>query len=359
MMKMNTITKLGWVAAVALSISACSRDNDPTPEIPPSDGTELTLDGGEGGATAENSVFVDLSAAEQKAVKRESWDLGFYTGNQFRVKLNNTSGASAIQLDATDLNSVDENDVDLEELAIPLGTVDEFSLFDDVSGDVNKTVIAEVSNIETDNKVYVINPIGGSHGATIDAENVYKIRVLRSGDDYTLQYAKLNATSYETLTVAKDADYNFNYVSFANGNTTVEPAKADWDFEWTWSLYFGAMPTGAFYPYAFSDLIFVNYLAGVSAAEVLAETVTYADFSEADLVGVTFSTGRNTIGSNWRSTSPATGAKQDLFYLIKDADGNIYKVRFISMGAQSGDTPPADGGKRGYPELEYKLVKRG
>src|SRR5690606_24248256 len=144
------------------------------------------------------------------------------------------------------------------------------------------------------------------HDATIDAENVYKIRVLRSVDDDTLQFSKLNATSYVTLTVAKDADYNFNYVSFANANETVEPAKANWDFEWTWSLYFGAMPTGALYPYAFSDLIFVNYLAGVSAAEILAETTAYADFTEADLTGVTFSSGRNTIGSNWRSTSPAT-----------------------------------------------------
>ncbi len=358
-MKMNTITKFGWVATIAFAISACSRDADPTPDIPPSEGTEMTLDGGEGGSSAQNSVFVDLSAAMQSSVKRESWDLGFYSGSQFRVKLNNTSGASAIQVDATDLNDVDENTLDLEDLAIPLGTPGEFSLFDDVSGDITKTVIAEVSSTEAENKVYVVNPIGGSHGATIDADKVYKIRILRSGDDYTLQYAKLNASSYETLTIAKDANYNFKYVSFVSGEVTVEPAKADWDFEWTWSLDAGTMPTGATYPYGFSDLVFINHLGGVTATEVLVETVAYADFGEADLAGITFSADRNTIGANWRSTAPATGAKQDRFYVIKDSAGNIYKVRFISMGAQSGETPPADGGKRGYPELEYQLVKRG
>ncbi len=42
--------------------------------------------------------------------------------------------------------------------------------------------------------------------------------------------------------------------------------------------------------------------------------------------------------------------KTDRFYVIKDAAGNVYKLRFISFHA-------SDGGVRGYPKIEYKLGK--
>jgi hypothetical protein len=36
--------------------------------------------------------------------------------------------------------------------------------------------------------------------------------------------------------------------------------------------------------------------------------------------------------------------------VVKDPAGNYYKLKFISMGLN-------DGGSRGYPVVEYKLVK--
>src|SRR5690606_22280663 len=97
--KINTFKYLCLTLGIATASMSCTRDNDPTPEIPPSEGTEMTLNGGIGGNSAENTVFVDLSAAKQDSAKRASWNLGFYSRSQFRVILNSTNGSSAIVVD--------------------------------------------------------------------------------------------------------------------------------------------------------------------------------------------------------------------------------------------------------------------
>lgn len=361
---MNASKYLFLAFGLTMAISSCKRDSDPIPDIPPSDGKEMTLDGGAGGSAAENTVFVDFSTDKQQSVKRTTWNLGFYNGSQFRVVLNSTAGSSAIEVNKTDINAVSATDINLDDLAIALGTANAFDNIDDLTGDISKTLIPEISSTDGNNKVFVINTVGGSHGASINPDDLYKVRILKVGNDYTLQYAKLNATTFETLTIKKESDFNFQYFSFAKGVIKVEPAKADWDFQWTWSVYFGG--SGAsIYPYGYSDLVFINYLAGVSAAEVLFKDgegnsngkPSYEDFSEANLGGINFSNSKGFIGANWRVTPSPTpgivaGTKKDRFYLIKDGAGNIYKLKFNSF-------TPEDAGKRGYPELEYKLVKRG
>lgn len=366
-MKKTSYSFKGLLTAICLVVlmPSCERDDNPIPDVPPSDGTTMKLNGGEGGSSAENTVFVDLSTDKQSAVKRSAWDLGFYNGDDFRVILNNTAGASAVSIDASDLNQVSASDVDLAELSIALGTPGAFDNVDDLTGDLSKTIIPAISATDADNKVFIINPIGGVHGAEINAADLYKIRVIRTGADYELQYAKLDAVSFEKLTVKKNDDFNFTFISFEDGPAAVEPPKEDWDFQWTWSLYFGSMPDGSTYPYGYSDLVFINYLAGVSAAEIVYKDAegnpngkpAYADFGEDDLSGISFDNSKGAISPAWRKTTGTPlGAQTDRYYLIKDPTGNIYKLRFTSMGAGN---PPTDGGTRGYPEIEYKLVKRG
>lgn len=310
-----------------------------------STGTQLTLDGGTGGSAAVNSVYVDLSANKQTSVIRNDWDLGFYSGTDFRVILNNTNAASVLPTTKTDINSVTAADVDATKLALGFGQ-GTFNIFDDVTGDLSKTAITAVSATDADNKVYVINRAGGS-GTVLPAADLMKVRILRSSTGgYTLQYAKLNETTFQTLSIAKDSQYNFRYMSFAKGAVEVEPAKANWDIQWGYSIYF----TGTT-PYAFSDLIFTNYLGGTQVAEVLTSTVGYDAYAESNIAATTFSTSRNTISSNWRVTSGGTvGVRTDRFYVIKDSAGNVYKLKFISFGP--------DGGTRGYPVLSYSLVKK-
>ncbi|WP_338874476.1 HmuY family protein [Spirosoma sp. SC4-14] len=311
-------------------------------------GTALTLDGGPGGSSAINSVFVDLSNNAATSVKRSGWDLGFYSGDDFRVMLNNTTGATAIALNKTDLTQVTATDT--TGLALTLGfDPSGLKLVDDVSGDITKTVIPAISATDADNKVYIINR--GTGGST-PAKGWIKIRVLRNGTTgYTLQYAGVQETTFKTVSISKDAAYNFKYVSFDSGALVdVEPAKTRWDIEWTGAIYKTSDGTNDI-PYYFADQVYINSLAGVTAAEILTSTVSYEAYAESNIATTAFSSDKHVIGANWRATTGTVGVKTDRFYVIKDAAGNFYKLRFISFASQ-------DGGERGKPTLEFKLVKQ-
>ncbi|GAB3319267.1 hypothetical protein GCM10027299_11650 [Larkinella ripae] len=318
-------------------------------------GSSLKLEGGEGGASAVNSVFVDFSNNSQKTAARASWDLGFYGGTDFRVIINGTTGASAKELTKNDLAQVTAADTTgLRNLLILSQGTGSFENVDDVEGDLTKTVIKTISATDAENKVYIINP-GNAGVAATAAKPWYKVRVIRKGTGYALQYAQIAETTFKTLDVPKDASRNFSYASFDKGLAEVEPAKANWDIEWTLATYKAALSATSSVPYTYSDYVFINHLAGTEAAEVLTSTVTFDAYAETNIATTPFKKDRNVIGSNWRTSAgpngvPA-GVKADRFYVVKDAAGNVYKLKFVNYTS-------SDGGVRGYPNIEYKLVKK-
>lgn len=312
-----------------------------------STGSQLTLDGGPGDDAAENSVFVDMSANKQTPVKRDSWDLGFYNGDDFRVILNYTLvNAMAVALNKNDLDAVTAQDTAglvLESTFSP----DDLKKVDDVSGDLNKTVVGDIAADDADNKVYILNR-GGLVSHSDASKGWIKFRVLRNAIGYTLQYANIADANFKTVNIPKEPTHQFSFVSLDNGQQVpVQPAKGLWDFQWGLASYTTA---GIYYPFA--DLVFINFRDGVQAAEVMTSTVSYDNFNESNIAAITFSSNRDVIGSNWRATTGTKGVKTDRFYVLKDPAGNIYKLKFINFIAD-------DGGKRGYPNISYQLVKKG
>lgn len=345
-MKQNLFFILAVTSYMSFLYS-CKKE-DSTPVIKPSDGTTQTINGGTGGVNAANSVFLDLSADKQDSVLRSSWDLGFYCGVDFKVIINNTTWAKATVLSKTDINSVNATDTINLSLTQTYSASD-YANIDTVSGDLSKTVIPAVSATDANNHVIILNR---GTGGGITARPWIKLRVLRNGNSgYTIQYGRITETAYKSLDITKDELYNFKFASLDNGLLTVEPQKKLWDIEYTYSIYQTAYGTGNI-PYAFSDLVLINKLGGTTAAEILNSRVSYDNYSDTSIANTTFSSDRFTIGANWRSTQPATGVKTDRFYIVKDVAGNVYKLKFLSMGVN-------DGGTRGYPQLEYKLVKKG
>jgi len=303
---------------------------------------------------AGNSVYLDLSTAKQTAVLRSGWDLGFYSGADFRVILNNTAVGGAKVLTQNSLAAVGAADT----VGLTLTTSQfnplpgDLAYFDNIAGDLTKTVIPAVSATDTDNKVIILNR---GTGGGIAARPWVKLRVLRNATGgYTLQYAGIQETTFRTIQVPKDAAFHFKFISFENGIVTAQPEKDNWDLVWTYSVFesnFGAGPV----PYNFSDLIAVNYLSGVTVAtKIYADATTasaaYAAFNRDSIATTVPSSNRWAIGSSWRSTQPATGARLDRFYIIKDATGNYYKFKCLSMGIGT------DGGTRGKPEFNYSLI---
>ena len=211
-----------------------------------------------------------------------------------------------------------------------------FDIIDDVLGDLSKSVIKE-------GKVYIVS-LGESQPP------LYKIKVTKKdADTYTIQYAKSNETTVKSLDVAKNSAYNFVYASITSDKVvSVQPEKAKWDIEWTRATY----KTGTL-PYIFSDFVYINAKGGVQAAEVLTSTVAYDKYVASNVASTEFSNAVDIIGSKWRSgggPNALPAVKADRFYVIKDASDNVYKVRFVSMSG-------GDGGERGYPVVEYALVK--
>ena len=349
---MNKLFSYVFLLLFATGFTACKKDRDIAVAIKPSDGKTSSLSGGSGGANAVNSVFIDFSTDKQDSVLRSSWDLGFYSGNEFRVVLNHTTSAGAKVTDKNDLAQVGAADTTGLTLSVnqmnPQPT--DLAYFDDASGALSGTVIPAVSANDAENKVVILNR--GTGGAT-PARPWIKLRVLRNGNaGYTLQYARIAETSFQTVQVSKDAAYNFKFVSLDGGGTvSVEPERENWDIQWTYSVYKTSFGAGDV-PYNFSDLIAINVLGGVQAAEVMTSNIAYADYNEAHVAGTNFSSNRWIIGSNWRATTGTIGVKADRFYVVKDPAGNVYKLKFISFHAN-------DGGVRGYPQVEYKLVKQG
>jgi len=350
------IQKILLAAITAGLFTACKKDIDPV--FPPSDGLEIKFNGiigSEAGSAAGNSVYLDLSTTATTAVARASWDLGFYCGPDFRVVLNNTTSAGIKVLAKNDLNAVVAADTIGLTLAVnPLNPQPgDLVYFDNIQGDISLTAIPAVSATDASNNVIILNR---GTGGGIAARPWIKLRVLRNAaGGYTVQYAGITETSFRTIQVSKDPSYHFKFISFENGIVEAQPEKQSWDLVWSYSLYQGNFGSGNA-PYNYADMIAVNHLSGITVKEKIypdaaTATAAYNAFNRDSVNNTTMVTGRWTIGSNWRSTQPATGARTDRFYIIKDAEGNYYKFKCLAMGVG------ADGGTRGKPEFRYSLIK--
>lgn len=312
-----------------------------------------TINGG--GANFGNKVFVDISANRQKTVQRTNWDLGFYNGtDDFRVTLNSSVNMMARQTTKTDMNFVNVMD------SIGMSVEASFSQFapltislpfiDYPNGDLTRTAISTISSNANDNKVYIINR-GNGIGTGAAGRGWKKIKVLRNTTGgYTLQYADIAATTFTSVDIAKDDRTFFKQFSFENNIVDVEPAKKKWDFAWT---YFANVTNlgGGEVPYLFQDVILIN--KNVQVAKILTAAKTFENFGEADIAGLTYLTAQNAIATDWRSGGGPTSApavRTDRYYVLKDSDNNIYKIRFTAL---------AQNNERGYPSYEAVLVKKG
>jgi heme-binding HmuY-like protein len=314
-----------------------------------------------GGPTQPNHVYVDLSSGTMVTAQRVSWDLGFYSGSDFRVVLNNSLKMAAKQLATTNIDEVQVAD---ETMIISQGQ-GVANQIDHPSGDITQTAIAEIAADDTNNKVYLVNmgsnpaataPAVGSEGSGSGSLRGWKkIRVLKSGNDYKIQYADIDATTHQEVIITKNAAYNFTFFSLTTNNVVnVEPPKAQWDLNFTTFTNL----LGGTTPYYFPDFVVTNLKGDAKSYMVMiSDTVTYDNFTLASVIGANFTDNQTNIGSNWRSTSvngpngPVSQfvLKTDRLFVIKDPAGNIYKLKFTG-GANTA-------GERGFPTFQYSLLQ--
>ncbi len=350
-----------------LTLASCSSDdnnNAPIVEVPEEGGV---LTPTTGGPNQGDQVFVDLSTGQSKSARRDSWDFGFASGSEFRVIINGSIKMAVKKLATSNIDEVQTEDASVN---IGFSTVSTLGYADNPTGVLTGagngegTAIAEISANDADNKVYLVNlgnkvgtatPNLGSEASTGDARGWKKVRILRNGSNgYKIQYADLNATTHTEKIVNKDANFNFTFFSLDTQNVvSVQPEAAKWDLNFTtFTNYFAYQ--GGFITYYFADFITSNIYGGTQVYEVMTTTAAYDTFTATAVVDANFwasTTDQRIIGSNWRNGGgPSSGpsVKDDRFYVIKDATGNLYKLRFLALTNYAGE--------RGYPAFEYELL---
>lgn len=315
-----------------------------------------TLEPAIGGPNQGNQIFVDLSTELVSSSRRDAWDLGFYSGDLSRVIINGSLYMAAKQLEATNIDAVTAASVQQYQAQVAVGTFEASNInyIDAPNGDLSKTAISEISANDNDNKVYLVNlgytvgtdvPPVGSVAVAGNPRGWKKIRILKSGDNYVLQYADLNSTTHNEVTIPRTPDYNFTFFSFNTQNVvSIEPEKAKWDLNFT--VFTNEIVGSGSYGY--SDFVLNNLKAGVKVYRVDTSVKRFDDFALTDVNDANFTDDQRIIGAEWRDVFTGT-AYTDRYYVLKDIDGNYYKIRMLAFVNQSG--------VRGYPKFQYKLVQ--
>lgn len=351
------------LCAAVFSFTSCNSDDTPTePIIVVIDGAAIAPE--VGGPNEPNQVYIDLSTNTTSSVKRDSWELGFYAGSDFRVTLNGSIYMAAGQLSETDIDAVTSTSAEVKELQpkVAVGTFDaaNTAYVDAPDGTITTTAIAEISSTDANNKVYLLNlgdeigteaPTTGSVDISDDSKGWKKIRILKSGNDYVLQYADLDATTHKEVTISKSTTHNFTFFSFnTESEVTVTPEKTNWDLNFT--VFTNEIP--GYGSYGYSDFVVNNSKddAKVYMVDTAVDSFTYDSFSLTDVNNSMFTNDQRSIGSSWRNgggPGSLPSLKENVFYIVNDTDGNLYKLQFLALTNENGE--------RGYPKFIYSLLQ--
>src|SRR5690554_5761283 len=128
-MRKQFVIGLAFISALAVSCSSDDDGGSGTIEIPAVESASIDIPSG--GSTQPNQVYIDLSTEETTVVRRDAWELGFYTGNQNRVVLNSAILVSAAELVGyTDIDAVTEESVLDEPLEVQSLDISNFQAYD-------------------------------------------------------------------------------------------------------------------------------------------------------------------------------------------------------------------------------------
>jgi len=343
-------------ASIVFTFSSCS-DNDPEPIEPIETGTTLTA---AMGSNMANQIYVDLSEGTMTSVAVNSWELAFENnGNAIR-----TNSAKKVGV-ATPIGS-------FEELSSTSGL--EFA-YDSEDGNLSTTALASW----TTNQPYVLD-LGIDGNGNVLGFKKFVITAKTAGS-VSIRFADLDGSNEITSSISL-GDGNFTYFSLINEETvTVEPAS--WDLVFTAvSLRTGApcsVMGGGARPgincdiYRLSATANINSYAGVMAAtddpfaDMEATDDPTAERNQHSIAGSNFeiltiadykalgaSASANAIGRGWlQILAPHSNGIYKVYdfmtYIIKDVDGNYYKLRFLAYKG-------GDNAENGYPTFEYELL---
>lgn len=371
-MKYLKILSLFLIIAVQSCISA---DEDAVAVLPM---TGAIAEPAVGGSREPNQIWIDLSDVDpdtkklraQKTNLRTDWELGFYNGDEFRVIINGSIGMAVAKIpNAANFESVGPSDVSSLMGVVQIGTftAENLEYIDNPNGNflTQTTGIAEIKVNDAENPVYLVNmgkaiptsdAAPGSISLTGDSRGWKKIQIVRTANGYKIKHADLDGQNFHEYVITKNPDYNFNFYSLQKGvPVEIQPKKDNWDIGFTTftnEVFLGPGQSAGSYFYA--DFIITNMVSGVGAYQVDVPTgqtldQVYGAFNLSNIEQSKFVLNdHRAIGDKWRTTTGANGAQtySDRFFVLKDAEGFYFKLRFNAMTNKTGE--------RGHPNFEFE-----
>ena len=274
-------------------------------------------------------IYYDLETnAVVGQVQKTAWDLGFEaTADGYRIILNSAKAVFARNTQTTNFESITDT----------LGFVAN-KLWDAPTGDLDSTAIGDW---RTSHFVYVIDR---GYSETGVHQGFRKIQFQTvDPTHYTVRFAELDGVGETVLQINKDANYNFQHLSFDTKDVVlIEPKKDLWDL--CFSQY-----THVFYNPTTTYLVTGCLLNRNNTSAVMDSIVQFPAINYGTISNYTLSKNINTIGYDWKVY--ATGIYTTfpkMNYIIQNRNGFYYKLHFIDFYNATGI--------KGNPKWEYQKL---
>jgi hypothetical protein len=334
-MKLKTAISL-LIIAGSFSLMSCFKEDDMIPPHKPGNANtgEVVMT-----ETYKFQVYYDLSTDSTLFSNEKTiWDLGFDCADSgWQIILNS---AKFMKLTKTGFTSISEF----------FDTTGVEWTFDASSGNPDSNAVGEWIDITASpatytNEVYIIDRGMDEEGKMLGAK---KIQFYKWDNfNYYLRYANLDGSNPDSCIITKDLTKNYVGFSFNKRGyqIEIEPERYSWDLfftQYTTILYtdVGHIPT----PY-----LVLGVLLNPNA--VMAGVLYDIDFNKVDfdyIKNITLSSRKDVIGYEWKQYNFQSGIYEvntQNTYIIRDTDGYLYKLRFISFYNDNGD--------KGYPQFEF------
>ena len=330
--------------SLILILQSCFKEDE---KIAPHDPGDVITETIEMQSDYRYQVYYDLGTGSVVSSNfKDEWDLGFECApGGWHVILNTSNFMLAGNTGLTVFNDATDT----------AGTA---WRYDPSSGNLDSTAIGNwISFSPADSSVSISQHVYIIDRGYDEAGNLRGLKkVVFTGwdaDRYSFRYANLDGSGEDSIEVVKDPAVNFICFSFDEGGRVIglEPPKNSWDLLFTQYTTLLFTNEGDPYPY-----LVTGVLANRTGVEVACDTLV--DFSSITLeqaVNFTFSTIQDEIGYDWKDVigDVSTGNVSYVIipginYVVKDAGGFYYKLRFISFYN--------DEGEKGFPTFEFQLL---
>lgn len=330
--------------SICLALTSCFKEDE---MIPPHDPGNVITKTIEMQSDYRYQVYFDLGTQSVVSTNfKDDWDLGFEC----------SPGGWHVILNTSDFMLA--GNTGLKDFAAATDTTGLDWKYDPSSGNLDSTAIGEWVTFPAQDSIpsYTgdIYMIDRGYDEVGNLRGIRKVAFTGWAEDrYTIRFANLDGSGEGNLEIIKDPSVNFVFFSFDEGGKvmTLEPPKYSWDLLFTQYTTLLFTNDGLPYPYLVTGVL--SNRAGV----VVAQDTLY-DFPEIDLgVGESFdySGALDAIGYDWKDVvgDVSTGNVSYVIvpginYIIRDAGGFYYKLRFISFYNNQGE--------KGFPTFEYQLL---